>query len=167
MLGVVIVENNEATKQKVREALANKKYTWRTVRGIATEAGLKQDDVRGVITELGTAVVKSSIPSESGEDLFAAADRLHEAVPTNDDRTAVLSALEDSKFTWRTLKGIAAQTRLPESKVMEIIQSNRDLILKSEIPSTDGLDLYTTRKHYLDQSGVVGKMMGFYHARLV
>lgn len=150
----------------VRAALANKKFTWRTIGGIAKETALPDAEVDEVIGSLGAEVIRSKIPSESGEALYTIASRLDEVVPTEEDWSAVRSAMENPKYTWRTLKGIAAEKGLPESKVMELIQANGDLILQSELPSTDGEDLYTTRQHYIDQSGPVGKMLGFYRAKL-
>jgi ribosomal protein S25 len=54
----------------VLAALENPKYKWRTVGGIAKEAGVDGDTARRVITELGGQVVRSSIPSITGEELY-------------------------------------------------------------------------------------------------
>ena len=151
---------------KVRAAFANPKYTWRTIKGVVLETGLAQEIVREAIRSLGDGVIPSSIPSESGEELFTTADRKSDAIPSPDDWTAVRNAMENPKYTWRTLKGIAAEKGIPEAKVMELIQINRDVIVQSEVPSADGEDLFTTREHYINQAGPVGKMMSFYHGRL-
>lgn len=151
---------------KVRAAFANPKYTWRTIKGVAVETDLTPEVVREAIRSLGVDVIPSSIPSESGEELFTVANRKSDAIPTPDDWTAVRSAMENPKYTWRTLKGIATEKGIPEAKVMELIQVNRDIILQSEVPSADGEDLYTTRQHFINQAGPVGKMLSFYHGRL-
>ena len=151
---------------KVRAAFANTKYTWRTIKGVALETGLLQEAVREAIRSLGVEMIPSSIPSESGEELFTIAGRKSDVIPTPDDWTAVRSAMENPKYTWRTLKGIAIEKGIPEAKVMELIQVNRDIILQSEVPSADGEDLFTTRQHYINQTGPVGKMLSFYHGRL-
>ena len=54
----------------VRAALENPKYKWRTVNGVAKEAGVDETTARRVIAELGEQVVRSSIPSTTGEDLY-------------------------------------------------------------------------------------------------
>ncbi len=54
----------------VRAALENPKYKWRTVNGVAKEAGLDEVTAKRVITELGEQVVRSSIPSKTGEELY-------------------------------------------------------------------------------------------------
>lgn len=55
---------------RVRAALENPKYKWRTINGVAKEAGIDEVTARRVITDLGEQVVRSSIPSKTGEELY-------------------------------------------------------------------------------------------------
>ena len=161
------MEITEDAIRRIRDAFANPEYTWRTLRGVSDETELTQAQVRGAIRKMGGDLIKSEIPSQAGDELFTLASRRAEVSPSEDDWSAVQSAMENPKYTWRTLKGIAAEKGLTEAKVAELIQANRDAILQSEIPSADGQALYTTRKHYLEQTGPVGKMLGFYQGKLV
>jgi predicted transcriptional regulator len=62
----------------------------------------------------------------------------------------VIAALEDARFKWRTIKGIAGQTGLGLEEVSQALAVLIDsgLVIRSTIPSADGEDLYTTRTHY-------------------
>ncbi len=153
--------------EPVRTALQNQQYSWRTVKGIATEANLSLATVKRAIRALGDEVIKSEIPSANGEDLFAAAGRYYAEKPKPADAVKVIEAMQDGKYTWRTLRGLSAATGLDEAAVLEVIRENRESIVQSEIPSEAGEDLYTTRDHYLDKSGPVSKMLGFYSSRLL
>ncbi|MGR3301271.1 MAG: hypothetical protein ACUZ8I_02095 [Candidatus Scalindua sp.] len=55
----------------VIKALENPKFTWRTVRGISKETGLKQDSVQYYLYKQGGKIVKSSARNTKGELLFA------------------------------------------------------------------------------------------------
>ena len=65
-----------------------------------------------------------------------------------DLKEKVIMALENSKYDWRTLKGIASETGITQEKVKEIISQLDELIVQSSVPDKDGNDLFTTRKHY-------------------
>ncbi len=62
----------------------------------------------------------------------------------------VIAALEDSRYKWRTVSGVAKQTSLPEKEVSDTIAvlSSKGLVIHSSIPSENGADLFTTRSHY-------------------
>jgi len=151
---------------RVRGALQNPKYMWRTLRGIAQETGLPLASVRDAIRALGGDIIKSEMPSVTGEELYTTVPHYQERKPKPCDVQKVLEALEDAKYRWRTVKGIAAATGLTEAAVLEVINAKRDAIIQSTIPSTTGEDLYTTRKHYLKKSGPVARMLGFFRGRL-
>jgi hypothetical protein len=51
-------------------ALENPNYKWRTIDGLVKETGIDESTVRRVIVKLGEQVVRSSVSSTSGEDLF-------------------------------------------------------------------------------------------------
>lgn len=59
----------------------------------------------------------------------------------------VENALEDPSWDWRTIKGVADDTGLPEEKVRELLESSRS-VLRSSVPDKEGRSLYTTRQHY-------------------
>ncbi|GAB7217757.1 hypothetical protein [Dickeya oryzae] len=57
-------------KKKSKMRLEIKKYTWRTVRGVAKETGLDPMIVTKYIMTHEDEIVKSSVPNEKGEMLF-------------------------------------------------------------------------------------------------
>ena len=67
---------------------------------------------------------------------------------------AVLQALEDSRYEWRTIDGISQQTGIPAKKVQEILEKLPTEVVRSSIPDESGRNLYTTRKHYRDTHGL-------------
>ena len=52
------------------KALENSKYKWRTLNGISKETGLDVQIVKDRIDKHLDIIIKSSIPSENGEDLY-------------------------------------------------------------------------------------------------
>lgn len=58
----------------------------------------------------------------------------------------IIGALENDKFKWRTIDGIANDTNISKEEIASIISKCDDLIIKSNIPSIDGKELFTTRK---------------------
>ncbi len=59
----------------------------------------------------------------------------------------VLKALEDPNWDWRTAKGVATDTGLPEERVRELLESSTP-VMRSSVPDKEGRSLYTTRRHY-------------------
>lgn len=55
---------------KIKQSLENSRYKWRTTRGIVKETGLSIDDVEKSFIWHSDHVIKSSIPSETGEALY-------------------------------------------------------------------------------------------------
>ena len=56
--------------EDVTKALENKKYRWRTARGVAKELKTTDSKILELIHQHADEVIKSSIPAETGEDLF-------------------------------------------------------------------------------------------------
>ena len=63
---------------------------------------------------------------------------------------AVIVALEDARFKWRTISGIATDAHLSEREVWQALEELRraGIVIRSAIQSEKGEDLYTTRQHY-------------------
>jgi hypothetical protein len=62
---------SEGQKRAVIAAFENPKYKWRTIAGVAREAGLPIDIVESIIAGNRDLLVKSSLRSQAGEDLFS------------------------------------------------------------------------------------------------
>jgi hypothetical protein len=59
---------------KLKTALENPKYEWRTLRGLVREAGLDESELLAEMKLHEDEIIRSSIPSKSGEDLFTTRD---------------------------------------------------------------------------------------------
>ena len=71
----------------------------------------------------------------------------------------VIRALEDPRYEWRTVEGIAEQTGIPSLKVLKILKSLKEDVLRSSIPDESGRDLFTTRKHYRQTHGIGARIL--------
>jgi hypothetical protein len=63
-------------------------------------------------------------------------------------RATVVGALEDPRYEWRTVEGIAEQTGLAVTEVPQILKQLNGEIVRSSSVDESGRALYTTRKHY-------------------
>ncbi len=70
--------NNEELRIKVVEALESDRYKWRTVKGIAKEIGVNEEQVIAVIEQNIDDIVQSSVSSNNGEDLYTTRDHFRE-----------------------------------------------------------------------------------------
>ena len=70
----------------------------------------------------------------------------------------VLRALEDQRFDWRTVEGVAEQVGVPQTTVRQILEEQKDAIVRSSIPDDAGRNLYTTRKHYRQTHGFAARL---------
>ena len=76
------------------------------------------------------------------------------------NESAVLGALNDPRFKWRTLGGIASQLHISETEVMDVIAKYQSKIIESSVPSQKGKSLYTTREHYIKKTSGFNRMLG-------
>jgi hypothetical protein len=69
---------NESTTEdavtKVLEALANPSFRWRTLTGVAKETGLPLEAVQLAVVQASDRVIRSSVKSADGRDLFTTRD---------------------------------------------------------------------------------------------
>lgn len=76
------VQRTGSAKQEPTEsvvlALENPRYKWRTIEGLARDSGADLVTVQRVLKGLGETVVKSSIPSVTGQELFTTRRHLRE-----------------------------------------------------------------------------------------
>ena len=73
---------------------------------------------------------------------------------------AVFNALENTKYKWRTIEGIRQETNLTHDQILNILNKFSDRIIKSSIPSPEGKDLFTTRKHFRKSASTFEKVLG-------
>jgi hypothetical protein len=85
---------------------------------------------------------------------------------TEIDVDKVFEALADERYKWRSPKGVADQCGLVEEDVLRVIANNKERIVQSSLPSTDGSPLFTTRKHFLKKSSPFEKIVGAFKGRI-
>lgn len=61
---------------------------------------------------------------------------------------SVKKSLENPKYKWRTIRGVAKQLNCSEKEIFKILAQNENEIIKSSIPAESGEELYTTRSYY-------------------
>jgi len=66
---------------------------------------------------------------------------------------AVMEALEDPRYLWRTVDGVARQTGLTPKEVLAALEASADRVLRAGAVTPDGAPLYTTREHYQRHAG--------------
>lgn len=82
------------------------------------------------------------------------------------DVEEVFKALADTKYKWRTPRGVAEQLNIPEEEVLRVIMNDMEKIVQSSVPSTDGSPLFTTREHFLKTSSTFDKIIGAFKGRI-
>jgi hypothetical protein len=82
-----------------------------------------------------------------------------------DLKTAVLKALEDERYDWRTIKGLAKATGAIETEIIPILASLSDQIVRSQ--DADGRSLFTTREHYQHTHGFGDRLLSALADRIV
>lgn len=114
-----------------------------------------------VVTEPGLEIM--TIPSSDGTRRDIYQRRQGEDWEQVENVGAILwavikSALENPAYKWRTIEGVSAEIGLPESIVSANVNSHVEQVVKSSIPSKDGSDLFTTRKHYREKSSIIERV---------
>lgn len=86
-------------------------------------------------------------------------------MPSTDAEKAILEALADQKFKWRTPRGVAQQLGVDEKDVLHAIRNNEDVIVQSSTPSSDGSPLYTTRAKFHQSGSSIEKIVAAFKGR--
>jgi hypothetical protein len=82
-----------------------------------------------------------------------------------DLNTAILKALEDDRYDWRTIKGLVTDTGAPERDVIAVLNSLSDRLVRTQ--DADGRSLFTTREHYEKTHGFGDKLLSALADRIV
>jgi len=69
----------------------------------------------------------------------------------------VVQALEDPRYAWRTVRGIARQLKATKEEIQDILDKKAEEVVKSSIPANTGEELYTTRRHYNQEASSFAK----------
>ena len=76
-----------------------------------------------------------------------------------DSTRVVFEALEDPRYLWRTVDGVARQTGLTPKEVLAALEANPDRVLRARATAPDGASLYTTREHYQRRAGIGSRVL--------
>jgi hypothetical protein len=76
---------------------------------------------------------------------------------TTDLKTAVLKALEDERYDWRTISGLARALDVTDNEIVRTLGSVSDQIVRTT--ADDGRILFTTRDHYEKTHGFGDKLL--------
>jgi len=77
-----------------------------------------------------------------------------------DQFRVIKQALENDKYSFRTVKGVAKEVRLKPDVVQDIISKHSDEVVILHRRGTNGELLYTTRNHYKKKATLREKIMG-------
>ena len=84
---------------------------------------------------------------------------------TIDIAAAILAALEDERYDWRTIKGLVNSTGASEAEVINVLNSMSDRVVRSQ--DADGRSLFTTREHYQKTHGLGDRLLSALADRIV
>jgi hypothetical protein len=81
---------------------------------------------------------------------------------------AVLSALENPKFRWRTIGGIAKETGIDAADVgATIAKEVGNNVVLAPAPSQEGEKLFSTRNRFLETASLGEKLIGAFKNRVL
>lgn len=70
----------------------------------------------------------------------------------------VKKAFENTKYEWRTVKGISIESKVPQELVLEYISQHGDELVKSSARNSDGEPLYTSRSNYRNKTSIGSRL---------
>lgn len=79
---------------------------------------------------------------------------------TKEQKDAVIRALENPKYRWRTISGVAGDTGLPREIIGRIIEASGEEIVRSSVPSKTRESLYTTRRQFRSKAPLFARIQG-------
>ena len=88
------------------------------------------------------------------------------AKPKTTEQEKVFNALENGKYKWRTIKGVAKELHLSPQVVQSIINRNEEQIVRSSILGENGEVLYTTRRHFKEKSSFTERIKAAFRNRM-
>ncbi len=84
-------------------------------------------------------------------------------------RSEVIKALENKNFDWRSIDGIVRETHLPKEEVSDMIKQliKEGLVVRAPYLDKKSNRIYTTRKHYHETVGFVGRLISAMTNRII
>ena len=69
----------------------------------------------------------------------------------------IVSALENPAFKWRTVEGVAKEAGVDPHTVQRVFRKLGEQVVRSNVPSTSGEELFTTRQHLRQKESIFGR----------
>jgi hypothetical protein len=103
-------------------------------------------------------------PGQNGElrSIAQEAKAMAEAAVYSGPESAVLAALSNPQYEWRTVPGIARETNLEANDVISILArlAEANLVAKSRATTREGLELYASREKIREKGNIVERLLG-------
>ena len=90
--------------------------------------------------------------------------------PTVDEvKKIIINALENKNYDWRTIDGIVRETALPAEEVRDMIKKLAEdgIVVRAPYTAKNGANIYTTRKHYHETIGLLGRLISALTDRII
>lgn len=78
----------------------------------------------------------------------------------------VIGALNNDRYKYRTLRGIAKEAGVPEEKILKVVREHSDEIVILFRTTKDGQPLFASRKKYQKKATAMEKVMGAFLNRV-
>jgi hypothetical protein len=78
----------------------------------------------------------------------------------------VVRALENPKYNWRTVDGIAQETGIDPYQVAQILKFLPNVVDTVQSTDKSGRQLFTTRKHYNRTQNVLNRILSTFSDRI-
>ena len=70
----------------------------------------------------------------------------------------IKKAFENTKYEWRTVKGISIESNVSQELVLDYISIHGDELVKSSARNSDGEPLYTSRTNYRNKTSIGSRL---------
>lgn len=124
---------------------------------------LTKDDVDRV-RQLRNLLSSPSLHHDEGElatraEMAEAIGDALDVIGPIDTQLAVLQALANPDYEWRTIDGVSRETGLDSDNVSRLVHGLPALVMRSRIPDNKGRNLYATREHYRKTHSTMSRML--------
>lgn len=88
--------------------------------------------------------------------------------PMDEERLQeIIGALENKKFKWRTVSGIAKELGFPESEIVIGLNKllEKGIAMRSTVPAASGEEIFTTPEHYKSFASPVQRLAAAFRNR--
>jgi hypothetical protein len=106
-----------------------------------------------IMPQVGPAVDAKTANAQADETQAVDPAKIRDAVA----ESRLINALQDERYDWRTVGGLARALGMDESTVNSLLNSMPDTVVRTT--TSDGRILFTTRNHYKRTHGLGDKLL--------